>query len=597
MPSPASTDPFFVHEGHLVSVIFHRNVDAVGQPYESGGHLLLPIPQEAEATHDVRDAIAAACRGVDRVHVYERVDNGRFIFRGLRQLIEASPTADGARIQLVFAPDVSDEARMSPLNSGTVALLGPSLTRALIVAAPREQIAEAENVPESLQKIALLQPSRRKADRTLALKRARQLLLQARNDIAAWKPFRDWLIQKKPEFDLELLETILKLALDSGCESISVIHLGRLILGDDDPVTQGFARAFCVALAETRNADALAWASKLLPAASLDENADPELQLAAARIFHSRGEFKDACSAFERIVDDTSQDEAEWMAEYLWAAIDTNDRRAMKSALRKFDAALARCVRPSDMAHYQEAMGFAIDLEERLNSARPLDRIEQSLQLLVAINESRALKEYQVRTAGFEIKSSERLRFLSILEDCEDPRNVQEVWHLLSQVARETLRQPRIDLSQDAIDQLMLFEEAIGDSSHVESKELRSQLEARQARVGSTPARSLDTHTVRGKNILLVGGRTATRAHASQELLRLGASDVRQIPPSWEQHVDEAVVLSKARGADIVATLTDCMKHDAAVIVGNLYKAGLGFRPVKTSGGPSRIVRDILAAV
>jgi len=596
--SPPSTDPFFVEDGRLVSVIFRRDVDAVGQPYESGGHLLLPVPQDADVSDAVRDAIAAACRDADQVQVYERAAHGELIFRGQRQLLEASLTADGTRMQLVFAPDPSDEGRVRALNTSVVHLLGSGMTRALVVAAPREQIAEAEKIPPALQKIAALSPARRKADRVSALRRARELLLAARADGASWGVFRDWLIRKKPEYDRELLETILKLALDSGCEGVGVFHLARLILGDREPLSQGFARSFCIALAATHNADALAWASVLLPAASLDEDSGHELQLAAARIHLGRGDYKEACEAFSRVVaDPTTRDDADWIAEFLLAAIEANDRRAMKRALKEIDAALVRCKSQSEMARYRDAMGFAIDIDEILNNARPLDRIEQLLQLLVAIDEPAALKECKIRTAGEEVKTSERLRLLSVMEDCEHPDVVTQVWVWLSGAAQDAMRQARADLIEEAIEQLMFLEEAVGDTGHSESSELRKQLAARQARVGKAATASTRRPRIQGKNILLVGGRAATRSHASQELLRLGANEVREIPPSWEQHVDESVVRAKARGADIVATLTDFMKHDASVIVGILHKAGFGFRPVRTAGGPSRIVRDILAAV
>jgi hypothetical protein len=78
--------------------------------------------------------------------------------------------------------------------------------------------------------------------------------------------------------------------------------------------------------------------------------------------------------------------------------------------------------------------------------------------------------------------------------------------------------------------------------------------------------------------------------------MRLGAEDVREVPPSREQSFNEASVRAKVINADIVAALVDYTGHDLTVTLGNIARAGAHFNLVRTKFGPSHIVRDIVGA-
>ncbi len=600
-PPPPSMDPFFVQDERLVSLVFRRDVQDSGQPYESGGHLLVPVPQDSDVSEAVREAIMAACREAGDVQVYEGIEEGGWIFRGTRRLLQASETPDGTKIHLVFAfaPDDDGRQHALTLRAGTSGLLPSGTTRALAVAAPRDAIATTERVPTGIKKLLALPPAPRKADRKSAYRRAKTLLQAAKGDPENdWPKFRDWLIQKKPEFDQELTESILTMALNTGCDAIGAFNLAKMILGDRNPKTTDFARTYCVALASTRKHDAIAWAATLLPRARQPGVLDPDLSGATGRIEMERQNYQAACEAFDEVIaDPTTSDDPELIEDYMLAADECVTKKPKRRALEHLDDVVQRCGSATAVNEYRSALQFACDIEESFG-ARPVDRIEQILQLLVATDEEDAIREYETRFAGEAVKPSEKLRALSVLEDCETPTAVAFLHSALSEVVRATLRQPSSNLISEAIAQLRYVEAAVGDEGHEGSDDFTAQLELRieQAGLREKTVAAAERKSIDGKVVLLIGGRGPTRGRVTEELKRLGAADVREIPPSWEGHVNEDVIRSKAERSDVVATLTDFMKHDASNIVSELSKAGLEFLLVRTAGGPSKIVRDILTA-
>lgn len=87
--------------------------------------------------------------------------------------------------------------------------------------------------------------------------------------------------------------------------------------------------------------------------------------------------------------------------------------------------------------------------------------------------------------------------------------------------------------------------------------------------------------------ITIVGGDARGRDRLVKNLVDRGAI-VRQVPPSFEERLDERIVMQRVAGADIVALWSDCVKHDVQQILRN-NNVSVTF----ASGGPSRVLHAI----
>jgi hypothetical protein len=597
---PPSPEPFFVDDsGRLVSIILRRDVPADGQIHETGRLLVVPVPQEAEAGQNVRDAIMAACGGADEVQVYERTLDSRHVYRGLRRIVQASMAPSGGRVSLVFggAVDIDDGRLRSLKSQKELVAFHSGSTLAMVLASPREAILGIVHIPEQLKRLITIAAPRQRFDRKSALKAATKRLLDLRLGQLTWEQFQDWLIKRKPEYDRELMEQVLTLALQSpGADPTAVMVLAQLVLDGPEPETQQLARAFAIALSKINDRVVADWAARLLPKALEDATEDRELREAAALISCNRGDYETSCHWFEGIAEDpTSPLSPESLTCYLLAAQDVRGRSRRRIAQRALDQAdriLDSRETPIKLDAYRDALQWACELEGTLGAIAPR-RIEQILHLLAEFDERAAMAEYQARCK--DAKIGDQLIFLSVLETCELPDILSQTYGILVDLVDRSLRQTQNDLIQDAINQLRIVEVVVAEKADA-SRRFQTSLDARIAKIsnGAPIRRSSPKQVLNGKIVTLVGGRKSTRSRVASMLIDEGAS-VREVPPNWEKRVDTGSVRSKVAGADLVATITDCVKHDASAILKNL-RHSLTFIPVQTAGGPSRIFRDITAA-
>jgi len=68
---------------------------------------------------------------------------------------------------------------------------------------------------------------------------------------------------------------------------------------------------------------------------------------------------------------------------------------------------------------------------------------------------------------------------------------------------------------------------------------------------------------LKNKQVTIIGGSANVRRHVAQEALRqFGLRDLREVPPSWEKHVNTNKVQAAVQGADLIVKVWKHMGHD-----------------------------------
>ena len=600
---PSSREPFHVENGELVSVVFTRKAPDEGAPYESGGKLLLPVPQEVEASDVVRPAIMAAAANTAEVEVWEVSADGGFVFRGMRALVQAAPSPVTGRVNLVFDSSDEDRGRRQHRQTAETLLLPPGTT-ALALALP--SLLRDLKLSEAQRKLAALPPAARVSDRAGAFKKAQDLLRVAGLDAKGWDQFAGWLAESRPKLDQDTIERILRMAINTvDVPPMGVLRLATVVLQGLPPLNADFARDFAIALLENPEPALLEWARQLLATALRSAPDDTELKLARAALAMEESEYLVACQWFEDALNDADLPvDPVRLQEYLLCADASGVAAAQDAALAVFDAALSRLLGSQEIYLCREAMGDAISLEQkRGRKEAERDRIAWLLQVLVSYDERAATTQWELRCAGAFFKVSDKLDLLSVLEDCESQDALLALRVFLENTCEEALGQKNDELKQHAVSQLRYVETLMGDDEHRDSDAFRAKI-AESATVrapGKVPKAApliVDPpNPIAGKIVALVGGHHRTRQRVHAELLALGASAIREVAPSSESQVDTRAVRDGVGKADIVVALTDHTGHDATGILRNLLDAGASFQLVPTCFGPSRIIADIVSAL
>lgn len=73
-----------------------------------------------------------------------------------------------------------------------------------------------------------------------------------------------------------------------------------------------------------------------------------------------------------------------------------------------------------------------------------------------------------------------------------------------------------------------------------------------------------------------------------------------EVPPSWEEHIDQARVAEAVSGADLIVVVHRCIKHDgtdalSAVVEGTELKERVRFAAGKGQSSVIRAVREFFA--
>jgi hypothetical protein len=205
-----------------------------------------------------------------------------------------------------------------------------------------------------------------------------------------------------------------------------------------------------------------------------------------------------------------------------------------------------------------------------------------------------AIKEYVTFAPRKEgrLKIADRLRLLSVLEDLEGAVNQGNLLGKLDELTTNALEQQSEESMRRLLLQLRLTEEAAGETDHILSGLFVEKLKDRASRLGRREWVE-DLMPLQGLTVALVGGRPGTRRRCVARLEVIGARRIHQVPPHWEERVDDAAVRAKCRESDVVAVLTDETGHDATRNLRTMSELD-GFTIVWTKGGPSQVIGAIV---
>ena len=593
---PPSTEELQFERDQLVRIVVRDDVPVDAQPYESGGHFLIPLPQREKRSPKELEKLRDALQRVTApVEFYDTPLGGIPLFRGTRKILQVRLVPEEGHVHLILGPAKNDEGRLvaRALNGkrATLKLLppGPAGTQATAIVEAMT-VDEAPLTPE-LAKAAKQRSPTAKFDRTAAANEVNVWLQKLHLDADRWEEFRDWFISKKVEYDQELIQAVLARAINILVDRPdTVFRLAQLVL--DDTVPQpGFAAQFVKALARQKHdPHAAEWALELLPTALDAFPFDSELRLAAARLSYAREELPKAIGLYAQSTADFEPDD--W-SDYLYATTMWGNTSSQRVSLSAFREQVERCETPDDLGRFLDALGYARDTALALTTDSGW-WIWKQLRLHVALDQDEhAVKLLGVVSHEKSIGWEEQLEFASLLEELSDAHAISSGLTLLGELANRHWGRMSIPVRLQVVEQVRILEGLVESPGASIANALLDRV---GHHLGVTPAPQ-GPPPLNGLVITIVGGRAPVRVRLEARLRTQGAADVRHVPPSFEEQFSEAILKAAVSGSHFVLEMTDCVKHDALVAIRNLQGRGYGFAHVPTQGGPSRAMRDLLARV
>ena len=572
--------------------------------YESGDRLLLAIPQSRQASSDERHDLLDAAKSAASVSMWQRDDTGQAISQGTRPLLQAASDPGDGRIHLAFGP--SSEPRIPVKGESARLLLSASTaTTGLVVLTATDVTAVRDSLGSRARAALRLPTPTRKVERAWAMREANVRLARATDDASNWLGFRDWLVEQRPVFDREIVEEVLAMALNTPGGAPWAIAMALLLLDGSTPFSQryacAFASAFSDALLRTERESAplvLRHAKACLASARESGVQDGDLSLAAARIALVEERWEDACRSYEGARGDgvlLTPEDLDW---YLFAAAASGRKDLKRDAVHVLDERLATASSPRELWAFRDALKSAISLREDVGGVAALvEPIERLVRLTVIFEEPSAGLECEVGLTRSALRLEDKLRIISVLEEAESQATLERAASFLRQIAWEALPTAKPALTHDILRQLRAVLEEMGRASDDDVELLEEELAARTAATRDSGATGQEISLL-DRIVTLVGGTPLARSRTASQLLGLGSREVRDVPPSWEKRLDQGNVAERVRGSDVVAILTDVVKHDAQqIVVGLKGRPGCEYQIVYTSGGPSRIVRELVRAM
>lgn len=592
---PPSLDEIQFDNDRLVRLVIRLDPGRNEPPYESGSHYLVPLPQEEEMRKGGLDRLRHQIEESEEpVELFEIGPGGVALFRGTRPIVRVGAAGLTGRLHLLLGPASDDESRLRAKalrQTGSSQLLLPAPRGGSGAALVRSVVVEEERLSEGLVAAAAQPSPVRRADRAAAGKEINQWLHRLHLDASKLDEFRDWFIRRKVDFDQELIQQALeRLVVLFSERPDRIFRIGLLILDETAP-QPGFAAQFAKALARrSHDAEARAWAFDLLPAALEAFPADEELELATARLQSAECRVEEAASAYAHVT--KLLEPGDW-SEYLYCAGVSGDLRLTRRALAGFRERIEGIADVQELRRYQDALGHARDVAIVAGES-PTDWSRKAIRLHLALDQDRqALSALETIRGSNPVRWEDKLDLASLLEEAGDARILEQGLRILSELVEQYWGSMSLPAQEQAIAQLRCLEGLLPGSG----PSVAQQFEARISRpVAKVTTKSPDL-PLRNRVVAIVGGRPVVRQRVEEQLRALGAMDVRQVAPSFEEHFSEAVLRPAVAGAHFALELTDCVKHDALMAIRNLQAKGLGFVHIPTQGGPSRVVRDLLARV
>jgi hypothetical protein len=592
-PPPAPPRDVVLVGDSVSSVVFG---ESKGSPrgYESGSRVLVTLTTGRDLDRKRAASLTTAKRH-EPVRLYQRLPGNEVVYRGARDVISAYEGTVPGSVLLLLGPGRDDSTQRTVSSRAT--LLSAPRDAGLVLWRPADFAALQQVVPPSVRPLSRLPSAQTPSARPQAFSQAKALLAPIRDDARRWDDFAQWLASKKPQFDQPLLEQILVMTLyTTGVTEAAVVRLAIVLIPDQEPRTLPFAKEFSVAGSRFIDPLATEYSSRWLAAARRLGGNGADLDLAGARIAWDQSRYEDACRSYGQLASDDQISDLLDLELWLLAAAATGRADFQSRALQQLWKRLGQCETPHDVLALRTSIRESMPFKGSVRSGEELMRdIERLLRIAVANEPDSALREYQTyaHPGAGRIKLVDRLRLLSVLEDLEGAWLVEIHAELLG-LTEAVFKQTSESVMWQLWRQLRIAEEAVGDTGHAGSTVIEARIRERADRLGQTPS-APRASPFAGKVVALVGGRPNSRRRTARLLEQLGSTSVVEIPPHWEQKLNQRAVAERVRGADMVALLTDETGHDASNILRELQTA-LPFKLVHTSGGPSHVVADLLTA-
>lgn len=94
--------------------------------------------------------------------------------------------------------------------------------------------------------------------------------------------------------------------------------------------------------------------------------------------------------------------------------------------------------------------------------------------------------------------------------------------------------------------------------------------------------------------VALVGGYAPVRRRVREKLVKeYGLGRFTEVPPSWEEHIDQKRVAQAVLGADLIVVVHRCIKHDGTDLLKTIDTSNKGHIDYALGKGQSSIIKAV----
>jgi hypothetical protein len=227
-----------------------------------------------------------------------------------------------------------------------------------------------------------------------------------------------------------------------------------------------------------------------------------------------------------------------------------------------------------------------------------LDTVSSILWHLTDAQYDDMAKEYYLQYSNGIKKYADRLEFLSYFEKCESITTLEWLMHEICYEFERYESKLTSDNLLITFQQISYVEQLAGSEPQYPEeikKRISKILDSREHKIDAT---RINVHSLQdlGENIIIaiIGGNNIYQKRMEIELLKLGASRIIKVEPSFDARIDQTTLKQKIRAADLILFVATYSKHDEYYMLQNLKNSHeIAGTILPVNGGPSRSLRDI----
>ncbi len=579
------TEPIAIHAGVLTVITVTEDVT------EIAGEIVATLELPPGRKQEFITAASEAKERESPVDVYQCSTDGEVAFRGARKLMSSRGTSRES-LRIVVGRATNDEAFVRALPSAQRLELEAASLNELAVYEPESTVLRyLPAVPALVATASEGLPARSPAAPEVTTQ-VGQILKSMELGTADVSDLDDWLASNLARLDSSQRQRVgVRIARAKGLSQSDRFSRARELI-DPETLPLDLCKPLLLALGDSfeESSDLAQWAYPLVSNALDGDTQDPRLLLCGARIAWQANDPKAALRYAKQAIQEGCElrsDDAVLIGDCAVFETDT----AMLNEI--WDLAVDRLsdIKPTKMPG--QWIGALTYLEAQMTKMgdRDPERTAMVIDLYLARNQATTAFDLVERTVfDDEYRFEHRLAIVSLLEQCEIVRELQQTAELLDHLIEVEAGRVKPELIEQALEQRRVVEKLGGLESRP-SPPIPRRDDSDGGTVQTDEPVRAEEPDLTGTTIVIVGGQKLGRLRIKDRLKLLGAK-VKEIPPSYETHLDTSQIRQTCVGASLVVEMTREMKHDSTFALNTIDD--ISDRRLKVWGGPSAVIREVI---